>query len=321
MATINKFGQYVLLTVHGATGSVVFQTDSLRVDFEVLDIPGFSRGKVEIYNLEPDTIRKISNGECSLTIDVRLHDGELQRVMDNMFISNTLDVVQVPNNITSLYCYSSVQKGFLQKQIDIGINFPSVRRLMEEVTKAAGFTGTLEFKHFPADYLDFQPPKNFSNQSGSLSQCIERISKEYGFKVYTQGDAIVCMYVPDVKNVASTELGTSKGDIILDSNNMRQNPKIGPAHLVVVSNLDPNIKTATILNVTELITMGADVSVPTLKLADDILKQSIGGFATYQTLTVKHEGSNYTGSWATTAMASTPRKGTSMATGDRWWIK
>lgn len=321
MAIISKFGQYVLLTVHDATGSVVFQTDSLRVDFVVYDIEGFSRCKVDIYNLGSDTIREISNGDCFVSVDARLHDGVLQKVVDAMYLSNTLDVIKVPNNITSLYCYSSLQKNYLQKQIDVPVNFPSVRRLMEEVTKAAGFTGTLEFKHFPADYLDFQPPKNFSNQSGSLSQCIERISKEYGFKVYTQGNALVCMYIPDAKNVESTDLNSSGGDIILDSNNMRQNPKIGPAQLQIVSNLDPNIKPATVLNVSNLLTMDTFVPDLTLQLADDFLKESVGGFAKYQTLTVKHEGSNYTGSWETTAMATSPTPGTRMATGERWWIK
>lgn len=322
MATpISKFGQYVLLKVHDSAGGLVFSTDSLRVDFEVFNISGFSRSKVEIYNLDAETIREISNGECYVSVDTRLHDGVINRVIDGHYLSNALDVIKVPNNITSLYCYSGIQKKFLEKQIDVVVKRPTLRKVIQEITKTTGFNGSLQFKHFPSDVLDYAPPRHSSRQRGSLSQCIKRLSEEHGFNIYTEGTGLVCMYIPNHKNVADTDLHSSDGDIVLDSNNMRQNPKIGPAQLFVVSNLDPNIKPTTVLNISNLLTVDTASKETTLQVASDFLKGHVAGFAKYQTLTVKHVGSNYTSSWATTAMASSPTPGTNMATGQGWWTK
>ena len=126
------------------------------------------------------------------------------------------------------------------------------------------------------------------------------------------------MYKPDDKNLKLTDFYSNPADVVLSTTNMRSNPKIGPATLSVVSNLDPLIKPSSILDVSELLTIGTDTSEETLQVAQDYLKEKVSGFSKYQTLSVQHKGSNWTGDWITQAAATSPTKGTTMPT-NVWW--
>jgi len=67
MASISKFGQYVRLEVKDRNNAVVLTTDSLRVDFDIRDVVGWVRAKIDIYNLSPSTITKLMGGENYVT--------------------------------------------------------------------------------------------------------------------------------------------------------------------------------------------------------------------------------------------------------------
>ncbi len=317
---IKKFGQYVLLQVHGEGGELVFETDSLKIDFDIRNIQGWSRGKIDLTNLSPDTIRKISDADNDnyVTVKTALHDSELRTVADRMYVSNALEEVKVPESIFSIYCYSKVRKDYLEKQIDEKVMAPSLRNTINTVVNASGFDGKIEYKHFPPEVLDHIPAKDHTRQQGSLISILQVLGTQYRFNVYTEGVKLIIMYKPEHANVQDTDLYTGTGDVKLSTTNMRSNPKIGPATLSVVSNLDPLIKPASVLDISELLTLGTDTSEETLQVAEKYLKEKVSGFSKYQALSVQHKGSNWTGDWFTQVAATSPTPGTNMPT-TNWW--
>ena len=320
MASISKFGQYVLLEVHDDTNSLVFSTDSLKIDFDVRHIPGWSRAKISLTNLTQATIRKLSNGVNYVTISTKLHDSPLQVVASEMFISNALEEVQVPNSIFNMYCYSKTRKEYLEKQIDITVEGASLRKVISDCVSAAKFRGVVEPRYFPPKMWDYVPPKPTQTHRGSLLTCLERLGKRgnYRFNVYTDGTKIVLMYKPSARNVSGTDLFYGKNTLKLSTSNLRANPKIGPASLSVISNLDPDIKPATLLDISNLLTIGTDVSATSLEVGDNYLKEAVAGFSIYQALSVQHKGSNWGDTWQTQVAATSPVEGTTMPT-DKWW--
>lgn len=317
---IKKFGQYVLLQVHSESGELVFETDSLKIDFDVRNIKGWSRAKVTLTNLAPETIRKLSgaSGDIYVTVKTSLHDSELALVIDRMYISNALEEIKVPQSVFNIYCYSKLRKFFLEEQIDVKVDKPTLPKIIKQCLKDANFTGSTEFKHFPPSILAYVNPRPSSRRQGSLISVIENLEKEYGFNMYTEDSKFVFMYKPDAKNVSDTDMYTSLGDIKLATTNMRSNPKIGPATLSVVSNLDPRIKPSSILDISDLLTLGTNTPEQTLQVAEDYLKEKVAGFSKYQALAVQHKGSNWSADWLTQVSATSPTPGTSMPT-QNWW--
>ena len=318
---IQKFGQYVLLQVHNEQGVQVFATDSLKVDFDVRNIPNWSRAKIDLTNLAPATIRKLSESQNGnyVTLFTSLHDSPLSKIVDRMFISNAIEEVKVPESITSLYCYSKSRKLFLEKQIDIKVTTPTIHNTVEKILQAGGFTGQIEFKFFPPELLQYRPPKPSTRQQGSVVDLLTKLGLEFGFNYYTIGNKMVFMYKPNVNNVVATSFYSGEGDIKLSTTNMRSNPKIGPATLSVVSNLDPRIEPSTVLDIANLLTVGTNTSTETLQVAENYLREKVAGFSKYQTLSVQHKGSNWTGQWITQAVGTSPTPGTTMPS-ERWWI-
>ncbi len=315
---IRKFGQYVLLEVHTEAGELIFSTDSMKVDFDIRHIEGWSRAKISVTNLAPDFIKKIGNSGHYATVTVALHDAEPIVIADRMYVSNALEERQVPNIVFNMYCYSKLRRAYLEHQIDVQVTNPSIRKTIDTCIKATGFGGAIEYKHFPEGLLDNLPPKPASKRQGSLLSVLESYSHEQRLKVYTIGNKFVVMYQPTAKNVTGTDFYTSNGGILLSTTNMRSNPKIGPATLKVHSNLDPRITPTTVLDISNLLTLGTDTSQEALEVAEDILRNSVAGFSKYQTLSVQHKGSNWTGEWSTHVGATSPTPGLAMNT-DKWW--
>lgn len=317
---IKKFGQYVLIQVHNEKDVLVFETDSLKIDFDIRNISGWSRAKFTLTNLAPDTIRKIGNAENNnyVTLYTALHDGVPELVAHRMYISNALEEIKVPESTFNMYCYSKIRQQYMEEQIDIKVERPTLRNVVNSVIRASKFKGTIVYKHFPSGVLDYNPPRPWSRQQGSMLSALTLLGEQNNFNTYTEGNTIVVMYKPNSKNVSDTDLYTSTGDITLSTTNMRANPKIGPAMLSVVSNLDPRIKPSTVVDISELLTLGTDVSEGALQTAEKYLSQKVAGFSKYQVLATQHKGSNWTGDWITQITATSPTPGTTMST-DKWW--
>jgi len=316
---ISKFGQYVLFQAYTEGGDLIFETDSLRVDFDIRDIKGWSRAAFTLFNLAPTVIGKLSNGEVYITLSVSQHDSELRVIADRMYVSNAIEETIVPESVLTLYTYSKLRKKFFDLQVTVGILKPSLQRVVDQVTEAADFRGVVKCKHFPEGYLDYVPPTPKSNQRGSLIDCLENLGDSHNFNIYTEGNILALMYKPDAKNLKATSLYTDPSDVVLDTRNMRANPKIGPATLSVVSNLDPDIKPTAVLDTSNLLTSSTSADIETLFVAENYLLEKVAGFSKYQTLSVQHKGSNWTEQWMTQAMATSPSRGTNMNS-NKWWL-
>lgn len=317
---IKKFGQYVLLQVHNSVGELVFETDSLKIDFDIRHIPKWSRAKFSLTNLAPSTIRKLSEASEGNFVSVytALHEEKPKLIADRMYISNAMEEIILPESIFSMYCYSKLRNTCLEKPVDVKVESPSLSNLVKAVLSDATFSGSIEYKHFPSEVLSYIPAQGHSRQKGSALSILELLGSQFKFNTYTEGSKIVLMYKPDAKNVAATDFYSDAGSIKLATTNMRSNPKIGPATLSVVSNLDPRIKPSTVLDISNLLTIGTDASEVTLKVAENYLREKIAGFSKYQTLSVQHKGSNWTSDWLTQVVATSPTPGTTMPT-TNWW--
>lgn len=315
---ISKFGQYVKMDVHTEAGELIFSTDSLRIDFDIRHIQGWSRAKFTVLNLAPETIAKIGSGGNYVSVYASLHDQEPVLIADRMYISNALEEKLVPQSHFNMYCYSKLRRAYLERQVDIQVEAPALRKVITETIRATGFSGAIEFKHFPSQVLEYKPPRKSTKKQGSLIEILELMGQENRFNVYTVGNKFVLMYKPTAKNVEDTDFYSSNGDIVLATSNMRSNPKLGPATLKVYSNLDSTIIPTSILDISNLLTIGTDTSQDALEVAENILQNSVAGFVKYQAISVQHVGSNWTKEWRTIVAATSPTPGTTMNT-ERWW--
>ena len=313
---MNKFGQEVSLTVTDSSGEkIVFDGGGLRIDFDVRLIDGFSRGTFTLYNLKESTIRALANGENYVTLKTSLHGSSNYIVANRFFVSNVLEEKKLPDSITTLYCYDSLRRQYLENPIDLTVRSPNLKKQMLAILNEAGFRGNINYQSFPEGRITQGTSRPSVNIQGSAQQCVRKLQRQYGFKFYTDFEAgFNCVYLPNLLEAPLTSLNNKSPDVILDIVNMRANPIIGPATLFVTSNLDGRIRPGAVLDTSNLVTVGIDATEETLQIANQFLKESISGFTKYQTLTVQHKGSNYTGEWKTIATATSPTEGMSMPT-------
>lgn len=320
MASISKFGQYVRLEVKDRNNTAVVNTDSLRVDFDIRDVVGWVRAKIEIYNLAPSTIKKLMNGENYVTLITALHDSKEVVIAKELYVSNSIDVFDVPDNVTTLYCYSKLKKSTLEKRVNVQVNRPSLKNLMDSILDSVFFDGNVRYINFPENYVEDVPLNLVSKQEGSVQSCIEDIGKYYRFNTYVDGDDIILVYAVSPKNAGSTGLSTASPDVILNTDNMRSNPIIGPATVNITSNLDSRIKPGAVLSIKELLTASTNANADQLELTEGYL-DIIAGFDNYQTYSVQHIGSNFTKSWTTKATGLAPTRGYNAPVGTNTWFR
>jgi hypothetical protein len=308
--TIKRFGQAVKLEVLGPDRTtVIFDSDGLRVDFDIVNIPGFARGTFKIWNLTDNMVKQIQHGERYCRLTATLHDDTPMVLADGFFISNAFEQTIVPNSVTNIFGYSVIRKDLLNKQIKFTVENPSLKNIMTQVVQETKFKGKVIYRNFPGAALEYLPPRFRKPRTGSVEGLLDTLKVPYRFKYFTIGEDIVLMYQPTADNLDQTDLVTAEADIVLDSNNLGASPKIGPGQLVVECNLDGDIKPTSILDISNIVTAAPDADDITLQLAPEYLKQAIAGFTKYQALTVQHRGSNFTGQWDTIVTASSPTKG------------
>lgn len=314
----HKFGHELKITVADEAGAIVFATDGLRIDFDVRIIDGWTRAKFIIYNMAPESIKAVSNGTNYVTLEARVDGDAWFTVANQLYVSNAMEVTEVPNSLMSLFCYSKIRKYVLETPLDLSIKNPTIKNVIDTCAKEAGLRGSVKYFFFPEVMLNHIPPNPAKKVTGNFIDILEALGEEYSFNVYTDEDNLNIVYKPDAKNVIDTGLYTSTGDIKIDTVNLISNPKIGPASLSINTNLDTLIKPSKVLDISNLITATTETDFETLAVAENFLKDATAGFSKYQVLTVQHKGSNYTREWSTYANATSPTPGTSMNL-DRWW--
>lgn len=310
---MNKFGQRVWITIEGEGGEVILDASDLRIDFDIRLIDGFRRGSFSVYGLAPETVGNISNGTRFVTLKTQLHDGPIYTLANKWYVSNALEVISVPNTVTTIYCFDTMRKNYLEKQIEnVVVENPTLRRMVEAINRAVGFKGKPEYKHFPDGYIDTPTKRPIVDLGYSAQQCFRNLQRQYQFNLYTEDNHMILMHKPDFKDFKQTSFFTDPADVQLRSENMRANPILGPASLVIKSNLDPDIRPSAILDTKNLVTYEVNPSQATLQIADDFIKLAVSGFSKYLTIAVQHTGSNYTANWFTKASSYTVTKGRHM---------
>lgn len=306
--------QDVTLLVHDAEsgGNLILDTSGLRVDFDIRLIPEFSRASFVIYNLTEATIKSLMAGDRYVTLKTRLHNGKEYTIANRYYLSNATDELTLPDRITKLFCFDKLRKQVLEKQVNETVKNPSLENMITQVLTSAEHSGGIDFLFFPKGKLEeFKRPSR--PMFGSVQQCIRRLEKEFNFETYTLDGGFSFMYKPSLDNVEKTGLSEKKPDVVLQTRAMRSNPKIGIASASINSNLDPRIRPTSVLDLSELLTVGADAEERTLQLTDNYLK-SFSNYSKYAAFAVTHKGSNYTNSWNTNITALSPTKGKLMPT-------
>lgn len=319
---IKSFGQKVNLEVFGKDGRLVFSSQkvpdtadpytSLRVDFHVVKMQGYNRAKFEVYNLSDKTVKELANGERYCRLSISLHDQPYQILIEDMFVSNTLRETKMPNNITSLYCYDKIRKEVTEEQINLSTTDTTLKGIMTAAIAASGNDTPITFKDFPAAKLSYICPKPNYLWSGSVDGLFNGLANSYNFKWFIEGKGITAMYIPSVDTLSSSSLKSKPADIVLKTSNLRASPKIGPASLQIVSNLDTRITPTSILDSSKLVTASTADTDETLQTANNFLKSAVSGFSKFQCIAVEHQGSNFTKRWETRTTAIAPRGGNKM---------
>tara|TARA_R110001599_G_scaffold195205_2_gene391552 strand:- start:578 stop:1549 length:972 start_codon:yes stop_codon:yes gene_type:complete len=314
---INKFGQEVTLIAYDAAGVEIFQTDTLRVDFDIRHIETYTRAKIGIFNLSPDTIKLLTKPKSIfLTLWVSLHGATPVKIASDLYVSNAINEIKVPDSELCLYCTSKYKEN-LDRPVDVWVKNPTLSKVIKKVFENSGYNGLYELRHFPAEYLSYVNYRPTLRQ-GSLMTVLESMGEEYGFTVFTENNIIVLLYRCQTANYKTSTFEREEHVVKLSSNNLRSSPKIGIAAMSIVSNLDLNIKPGAVLDISDLTTASVDLDFTKLAIGLDLVQQGVAGFNKYQVQKVQHKGSNWIDLWQTQAVAHPPTQGESMNT-DAWW--
>jgi hypothetical protein len=185
----------------------------------------------------------------------------------------------------------------------------TLKRLVSGVFAAAGYSITPTYLYFPDTLEDLVSPAGYATFDGSVDDALAELAEEFKFKTYMEDGKVTLMYCPDADTVDKTDLA-DQVPIQLNTNMMRSNPVIGPAILNITSNLDSRLRPGKVVDISQLLTVGTDVSGIAAEVASGYFKTGLSGFNNYFILAVQHKGSNYTGDWFTNITASAPTKGT-----------
>jgi len=298
---ITKFGKTVVLKIY-EKGVLMLNTSGLRVDFDVRMLQGFNRAKFDIFNLAPETISQLSAGDKHVTLEVSLHGGTTEVLIDQMYINNLVTEKKVPNTITSLYCIDSLRRDFTSKEINLQVLKPSLKNIQQELSRVK--LGGVEFinKDFPPELENYVPPRGELVFTGSMQDFLKKLSKQYNCTAHIKGNTIEVCHLPQGRNAHLGGQG-SRETVLLDTSNMRANPVIGAAQLQIESNLDLRIEGNTLLDTSNLVTATTEDGFELLTISKDYLQSMVSGYSRYCVLSVQHQGSTHTNLWTTKALA------------------
>ena len=294
-------------------GNLILDATGLRTDFDIRLIPDFSRATFTIFNLSNTVITNLMSGNRYVTLKTQLHGGKIFTLANRFYVNNAVDELVLPNRITKLYCYDILRKEVLETQVNEKAEDTSLQGMIRQMLSVSGQSVKTDFLSFPAG-LDKEAGLRPSRPlQGNIQQCIRRLETEYNFRTFTIDGGLTFMYMPDLSNVDKTTLASKKPDIVLNTTSMRSNPKIGIASATINSNLDGRIKPSSVLDLSELITIGTNVNEESLQLNPAYLK-NFTSYSKYQAFAVVHVGSTHTKDWSTKVTALSPTKGKLMST-------
>lgn len=301
--------QKITLQVHDSLtkGGLILEVKNLRIDFDIRQIPNYNKAKVVVYNLNNEAVTSLMSGKRYVTIKVQLHEGKEHTLIHRYYVNNAVDELLLPNRITSIFCFSNELIENLQKPIKVVVASPSIKSCIRQCAAAVGFSGEIKYLSFPEGQVDQVFERMYRSFHRTFLDALKSLGKEYNFNFYIKDGDLIIMYKPDLDNVELTNLGIRES-ILLNTDAMRSNPKVGMATAVIDSILDPTIYPSTVIDLSNLITVGVSEPEESLELVGDYLK-NFSSYNRYQSFAVQHKGSNYTADWNTIINALSPTKG------------
>lgn len=302
---MNRYGQYVRLEVYNQSDSLIFKTDSLRIDFEFVSTAGYDRSKVTIYNLKNDTIQQLTNGENYVRIYTKLHDRKEYLVFKNHYVSNAINYIKLPNSITELYCIHKLHKTFLQKKLDIKpIKVPTLHRCINSIVEGTDLTPL--YKGFTDKWKADNEVFN-ENQSRGFSNTVEvelnKLARERNFRWFVKDGLLILTHTPNIKDIKKSDMDTDTKVVKISPDNLKGNPMVSVAHITFTTNLQPEITTTNLIDSNDFITAESKENFDVVAATRDLLHKNVGGYNRYYIVTLQHTGSNYTNNWETTVNA------------------
>ena len=335
------FGQYVLLEIFDLPdrqGRQVFSTDQLRVDFSIASMGGYERASIQIYNLSDDNIVLMKEGTY-MTLSTKLHGLGGRPIMKNYFISNAFTETRLPNRITTLYGVGNAV-GMLEQQMNARVGFrigkpflPGMRMILEEPTLRNAVYAAVEmaneknskkidarriqvgpdykkpefrnYRPYPDDPIIDKKIGSGIDLTGSLDKWLKRWAGPMKAHISTENGRIVISHTPSSNSVEKSQYpviaAEDKSVFKVSLDNLRTNPMISPAKMELVINLDPEVRSGTLINTETVFTqsvLSLDSSDALLRVAKDFVKDTVNVSSPYyQILEIIHVGSNYTEQW------------------------
>jgi len=303
----------------------ILDATDLRTDFDVRHLPGYSKGKFVIYNLNDETVLSIVNGERYISVDIQEGDGPIINIVNRFYINNVIDEVNLPDQIVSLFAFDILRKNVLQHPLgEVLVQNPSLERMVNQVLSTSpDWRGEAKFKYFPNESHKVVPDGPASRNVGggrSIQDCLQHFgSNEFKFKMYTVDANLIFAFMPSEANVQMTKYA-EEPVILLRPEAMRANPMIGAAELTITSILDTSIKCSAVLDISQLVSVGSNLTQEQLEVADSFAAKTAGN-SRYQAFAIQHKGSNYTDAWTTIVTSYSPTKGTNMPTTSSRWAQ
>jgi hypothetical protein len=293
-------------------GKTVLDSGGLAVEFDIREIPDFSRATFVIYNLTEAAVKSLMDGDRFITLKARHGDGPEWTLAQRFKINNVVDELKLPNRSVTIYAYNELKSAVLDTQIDIEVTNPTLENIISAVLGTAKHSGPITYLSFPEGLTKEAPPRRLRHLQGSAGQCLRRLQEEYDFNLFTDGPGITFVYKPDLNNVDRTDLG-DRPVIQLQTSAMRSNPKVGIASAAIDSNLDGRIRPGNVIDLSQLLTVGVSTSENAQQLVDNYL-QNFSRYSRYQAFAIQHKGGNYNKNWNTVVTGLSPTEGKYMPT-------
>ena len=313
--SLRDFGKVISLQVFEKVGNGremdVLDADGLRVDFDIQIMPKYNTARFDIYNLNNETVKGISNGERYVRIATKLHDQEYVSLGMDYFISNSSTETKLPNKITSLYCVEGMRRTFLEAQIHTEMKSGGLEEHIKLLTDfAKDIKIDVTYKLFPTGILKYVTAgEKVTRFSGSIEDELAKLARMYHFQYYLEFGKLVIVYR------GSTPITYKSGGLAdpstvfkLDVEDFRANPIVGAGSLQLELNLIPEIRPGNVISTEDFIT-ATPANQEALRATIGMLKSSVTKFSNFQVTNVIHRGSNFTDLWNTTVFAYTADEG------------
>ena len=302
---ITKFGQHVRLEVRNLNNEDVgWQTEALRVDFDIDDVAGFITGRASVFGLADDVIQYLTGKEPKIMrLWTSFNDGVERQLGTDFFVFNVLTVRQVPDRVTHIYGFPKIHFDYGQKQIQVRVVNPSIDSVVRSAFLAAGFNRMPIYIDFPDGLVSTKLTRPIYQDSGSLLSILQKLGIQHRFTV-SFGHELKFIY--NRQKLTDLSQGVIPPILVTDRE-IKAPVELGVTTLRMSLLLNPDISMGSSVDISQITARAATDGDDTLKAVEGFLRNSVSGQTIYTVYKVKHKGSNWISGWDTTLEGLSPQ--------------